>query len=107
MARPRPDARLPGIERTRQQVLSHPLARGISPDEVRDFLAKVPHNRFPRVAYGKRGTAPCIQPRGGFPAVEKQQRLTRQLRDAGGGFIPRTVDSYTRHTHYGTSGQLL
>jgi len=57
MARPRPDARLPGIERTREQVLSHPLARGISPDEVRDFLAKVPRNRFPRVAYGKRGTA--------------------------------------------------
>ena len=93
MARPRPEARLSSIERTRQQILSHPLARGISPDEVRNFLAKVPRNRFPRVAYGKRGGAPCIQPRGGFPTFEAQHRLTRQLSDAGADFIPLTIDS--------------
>ena len=107
MARPRPEARLSSIERTRQQVLSHPLARGISPDEVRNFLAKVPRNRFPRVAYGKRGGAPCIQPRGGFPTFEAQHRLTRQLSDAGADFIPLTIDSYTRHNQYDTATQLL
>ncbi len=107
MARPRAEARLAGIERTRQQVLSHPLARGISPDEVRDFLAKVPRNRFPNVAYGGRGAAPCIQPRGGFPLFEAQYRLTRQLSDAGADFIPLTIDSYTRHNQYDTATQLL
>jgi methylaspartate mutase epsilon subunit len=107
MARPRPEARLASIERIRQQVLSHPLARGISPDEVRGFLRKVPRNRFPRVAYGARGPAPCIQPRGGFPTFDKQQRLTRQLSDAGADFIPLTIDSYTRHNQYETATQLL
>ena len=107
MARPRLDAALTGIERTRKQVLSHPLARGISPDEVKDFLAKVPRNRFPRVAYDQRGAAPCIQPRGGVPLFEAQQRLTRQLSAAGADFIPLTIDSCTRHNEYETATQLL
>ena len=107
MARPRLDATLPGVERIRQQVLSHPLARGISPDEVREFLAKVPRNRFPSVAYARRGSAPCIQPRGGVPLFEAQQRLTRQLSDAGADFIPLTIDSYTHHNQYETTTQLL
>ena len=107
MARPRLDAALTGIERTRRQVLSHPLARGISPDEVKDFLAKVPRNRFPRVAYDQRGAAPCIQPRGGVPLFEAQQRLTRQLSAAGADFIPLTIDSCTRHNEYETATQLL
>src|SRR4051812_42045280 len=97
MARPKSNGILSSIERTRQQVLSHPLARGISPEEVQDFLAKVPRNRFPKVAYSARGGMPCIQPRGGVPSFEAQQRLTRQLSDAGADFIPLTVDSYTRH----------
>ena len=107
MARPRPEAALVGIETTRRQVLSHPLARGIAPDEVRDFIAKLPRNRFPQEAYARRGTTPCIQPRGGVPLFEAQHRLTRQLSEAGADFIPLTIDSYTRHNQYETATQLL
>lgn len=107
MARPRPDATLPGIERIRAQVISHPLARGLSPDEVREFLERLPNNRFPGVVYAARGTTPCIQPRGGFPQFESQLKLTRQLSQAGADFIPLTIDSYTRHNQYDTATQLL
>ncbi len=107
MATPRRDAKLSNIDRARQQVLSHPLARGISPVEVQDFLANVPRNRFPSVVYGKRGAAPCIQPRGGFPLFESQRRLTLQLSEAGADFIPLTIDSNTRQNQYETATQLL
>lgn len=107
MARPKPEARLARIDRSRQQVLAHPLARGIAVDEVRDFLARVPHNRFPSVAYAQRGAAPYIQPRGGVPLFEAQRRLTRRLSEAGADFIPLTIDSYTRHNQYETATQLL
>ncbi|MBK8689398.1 MAG: hypothetical protein IPN24_13530 [Betaproteobacteria bacterium] len=98
---------MPGIERIRAQVISHPLARGLSPDEVREFLERLPNNRFPGVVYAARGTTPCIQPRGGFPQFESQLKLTRQLSQAGADFIPLTIDSYTRHNQYDTATQLL
>lgn len=107
MARPSTDARLTGIERQRQQVLSHPLARGISPTEVTEYLRKVPRQRFPGVIYANRGPSPCLQPRGGFPLFEAQCQLTQQLSDAGADFIPLTIDSYTRHNQYETATQLL
>ena len=107
MARPNANAKLEGIERYRQQVIAHPLARGLSTDEVRDFIAKLPWQRFSRVAYDARGSGPCIQPRGGFPLFEAQYRLTRQLNEAGADFIPLTIDSYTRHNQYETATQLL
>ena len=107
MALPNTQARLTDIDKYRAQVLSHPLAQGISPDEVRDHLAQVPRQRFPRVAYANRGPDPCIQPRGGFPLFEAQQRLTQQLSAAGADFIPLTIDSYTRQNQYDTATQLL
>src|SRR5262245_3549118 len=107
MARPSAEAKLAGIERYRQQVLSHPLAQGISTDEVRDYLAKVPRRRFPRIAYASHDSTPCIQPRGGFPLFEAQYQLTRQLNEAGADFIPLTIDSYTRQNQYDTATQLL
>jgi methylaspartate mutase epsilon subunit len=107
MARPSAQARLTNIEKYRAQVLSHPLGRGIFPDEVRDHLAKVPRQRFPRVVYANRGPDPCIQPRGGFPLFEMQYQLTQQLSQAGADFIPLTIDSYTRHNEYDTATQLL
>ncbi len=107
MSRPRTNAKLAGIERYRQQVISHPLARGISPDDVRDYLANLPRKRFPRVAYGNRGGIPCVQPRGGVPLFEAQYQLTRQLSEAGADFIPLTIDSYTRQNQYETATQLL
>ncbi len=107
MSRPRTNAKLAGIERYRQQVISHPLARGISLDDVRDHLANLPRKRFPRVAYGNRGGIPCVQPRGGVPLFEAQYQLTRQLSEAGADFIPLTIDSYTRQNQYETATQLL
>ena len=107
MARPSTHAKLAGIERYRQQVISHPLARGISPDEIQQHLATLPQERFPRIAYSNRGQVPCIQPRGGFPLFEAQYRLTEQLSEAGADFIPLTIDSYTRQNQYDTATQLL
>lgn len=107
MARPGSRAQLRDVDRYRRQVLAHPLARGIDPDDVRAFLAQVPRRRFPRIAYGERGRLPCIQPRGGFPVFQSQYELTRALSDAGADFIPLTIDSYTRHNQYDTATQLL
>src|SRR5438094_2319590 len=107
MARPSAKARLQGIERYREQVLSQPLAKGISPDEVRDYLATLPPARYPQVAYAKPRSGPLIQPRGGFPLFEAQRRLTQELDAAGADFIPLTIDSYTRHNQYDTATQLL
>jgi methylaspartate mutase epsilon subunit len=107
MSRPNSNAALTGIDEYRKQVLSHPLARGISPMEVLGHLKTVPAERFPQIAYGQRGGIPCIQPRGGFPLFEAQCRLTQQLSEAGADFIPLTIDSYTRHNQYETATQLL
>ena len=107
MARPSPNAVLNGIDEHRKKVLSHPLARGLAPQDIHDHLSKVPKERFPRVAYAKRGKLPCIQPRGGFPLFDAQARLTQVLSNAGADFIPLTIDSYTRHNQYDTATQLL
>jgi len=107
MSLPSERSRLTDIEKYRGQVLSHPLARGIAPNEVREHLASVPRQRFPMVAYANRGPDPCIQPRGGFPLFEAQYQLTQQLSEAGADFIPLTIDSYTRQNEYDTATQLL
>lgn len=107
MALPSAQAQLTNIEKYRSQVLSHPLAGGVVPDEVRGHLASVPRRRFPRIAYADRGAQPYIQPRGGFPLFESQHELTQKLSRAGADFIPLTIDSYTRHNQYETATQLL
>src|SRR5437667_6841749 len=98
MARPSAKATLQGIERYREQVLSQPLAKGISPDEVRDYLATLPPDRYPQAAYSKPRSRPLIQPRGGFPLFEAQRRLTQELDAAGADFIPLPTDRSTLHT---------
>jgi len=108
MARPSPEARLRGIERQREQVLSHPLARGLRTDEVARHLAGLPKRRFPSIRYAERERGmPLLQPRGGTPIFEEQLRLTRMLSDAGADFVPLTIDSCTRHNQYDTASQLL
>jgi methylaspartate mutase epsilon subunit len=107
MACPSPSAHLRDIDAHRRQVLSQPEAKGLSADEAAEFLATVPRQRFPRVAYGSRGPAPLIQPRGGFPLFEAQRELTRLLHEAGADFIPLTVDSCTRQNEYDVAAQLL
>ena len=107
MARPSDRARIRHIDQQRAQVLSHPLARGLSPDEASRFLAGVPRRRFPSVVYAERGPLPLIQPRGGVPLFEDQLRLTQALSEAGADFLPLTIDSCTRHNQYDTAMQLL
>jgi methylaspartate mutase epsilon subunit len=108
MARPTLDARLRGIERQREQVLAHPLARGLDTDEVRRHLLAVPARRFPSIRYAERQRGvPMLQPRGGTPIFEDQLRLTQLLSNAGADFVPLTIDSCTRHNQYDTAGQLL
>lgn len=107
MARPSDRARIRHIDQQRAQVLSHPLARGLSPDEASRFLAGVPRRRFPSVVYAERGPLPLIQPRGGVPLFDDQLRLTQALSEAGADFLPLTIDSCTRHNQYDTAMQLL
>lgn len=107
MAHPSEKSRLNDLERHRRQVLAHPLARGLVPDEVATFLGTLPKQRFPANVYATRGRTPFIQPRGGFPTFEAQKSLTRALDEAGADFIPLTIDSCTRHNEYDTAGQLL
>lgn len=108
MSRPRPDARLRSVERQREQVLAHPMARGLDIAEVSRFLAALPSRRFPGVRYAERVRGmPMLQPRGGTPVFEEQLRLTRMLSDAGADFVPLTIDSCTRHNQYDTALQLL
>ena len=107
MARPGPDGKIDCIEEHRHQVISVPLAQGIDADEVRRHLAGLPADRYPTVAYARRGSYPLIQPRGGVPLFEAQRRLSHLLSDAGADFIPLTVDSYTRHNQYDIAAELL
>jgi methylaspartate mutase epsilon subunit len=107
MATPAVESRIDNLDRYRRQVLSHPLARGLTPEETEDYVAGLPKRRYPSVAYAERAGRPCVQPRGGFPLFEAQARLTRQLSEAGADFVPLTIDSYTRHNQYDTATQLL
>jgi methylaspartate mutase epsilon subunit len=107
MARPSGNARLHNIDAQRRQVLAHPLAHGVTHDEVASHLASVPLRRFPSVVYAGRGKLPLIQPRGGVPLFDAQLRLTKALSEAGADFIPLTIDSCTRHNQYDTAAQLL
>ncbi|HVO87244.1 MAG TPA: methylaspartate mutase subunit E [Casimicrobiaceae bacterium] len=107
MATPSASARLPNIDAQREQVLAHPLARGIDSADIVEFLAQLPRGRFPSAAYAERARVPLIQPRGGVPLFEEQLALTRALSEAGADFIPLTIDSCTRHNEYDTAAQLL
>lgn len=107
MARPRTNGQLRNIDQQRKQVLAHPLARGIDPDDIARYLRQVPPRRFPSVVYDTRGDIPLLQPRGGTPLFEEQLKLTRALSDAGADFVPLTIDSCTRHNEYETASQLL
>jgi methylaspartate mutase epsilon subunit len=108
MAKPSAEARLRSVDRQREQVLAHPLAKGLDKAEVRRFLDGLPARRFPSIRYAERTRGmPLLQPRGGTPVFEDQLRLTRVLSDAGADFVPLTIDSCTRHNQYETASQLL
>lgn len=107
MAKPSIDAKIQDIDSYRQQILSQPRAQGISTQEVHEFLASLPSSRFPQIAFNNHGSAPLIQPRGGFSTFEAQLELTKQLYAAGADFIPLTIDSCTRQNQYDTAANLL
>lgn len=108
MARPTPEARLRTVDRQRRQVLAHPLAQGVDPEEVSQHLSGLPARRFPSIRYAERERGmPMLQPRGGTPIFDEQLRLTRMLSDAGADFVPLTIDSCTRHNQYDTAAHLL
>ena len=108
MARPTPEACLRSVDRQREQVLAHPMARGLAPGEVAQHLASLPTRRFPSIRYAEREFGmPMLQPRGGTPVFEEQLYLTRLLSDAGADFVPLTIDSCTRQNQYDTAAQLL
>ncbi len=107
MAKPCSNAKLKDIDSYRQQILSQPLAQGISPQEVHNHLASLPRSRFPQTAFANRGSTPLTQPRGGFTTFEAQLKLTEQLYKAGADFIPLTIDSCTRQNQYDTAANLL
>lgn len=106
MSIPNPAAKINNINRYRDQVISSPLAQQLSPDEVTEYLAKLPKECFPTYAYNN-ASMPQVQPRGGFPTYDSQYKLTRLLHDAGADFIPLTIDSCTRQNQYETAQQLL
>ncbi len=107
MAFPSSQAKIESVEAHRGLVLSHPLAQAIDVEEVRSFLSDMPHARFASLAFQNRLSSPYIQPRGGFPRIDDQRRLTEMLSEAGADFIPLTIDSYTRHNQYETAAELL
>ncbi len=107
MATPSANAKNQGFERHRKQVLGQPLAQGIEPGEVAEFLSTLSLRKFPAVAYSQRGDDPFVQPRGGFPLFDQQRQLSVLLSEAGADFIPLTIDSYTRQNEHDTATQLL
>lgn len=107
MAIPNSSASLLRINKYREQVIAHPLARGLNTEEVKRHLSTLDPTRFPNIKYAQRESEPYLQPRGGFPRFESQYQLTKQLDIAGADFIPLTIDSCTRHNDYDTAEQLL
>ena len=107
MAAPNSDARIIGIKKLREQVLSQPVSDGIDIAEVAEYLGSLPLNRFASGVLQTRSDTPYIQPRGGVPLFESQRKLSLLLSEAGADFIPLTIDSYTRQNEYATAKELL
>lgn len=104
-----PSARnvLDGFEDQRKQVLAQPWNRGIDVAEVAEYLANLSDSRVASIQYQSDHPYPLLQPRGGFPTLDKQKALSEALADAGADFIPLTIDSHTRHNEYDLANQLL
>ncbi len=107
MAEPSVNNNQEAFERQREHILSQPYLDGIDTEEVKQFLAGLPENRFASKLFSRQHDLPYIQPRGGFSTYEKQLELTQTLDTAGADFIPLTIDSYTRHKDHDRAQILL
>ena len=79
----------------------------LDPADGPAFVAGLAPARFASLAYRDRGDRPYVQPRGGFPGLDRQRALTEALSAAGADFLPLTIDSHTRHNDYAAAAQRL
>ncbi len=107
MAQPHPRHRIEDLTALRAQQLVHPSLEGLDDDSCRCFLDGLSDDQFASVVYRRPRSRPLVQPRGGFPTLDKQRRLSLALREAGSDLIPLTIDSHTRHNDYGRAELLL
>jgi len=101
------DACLGNIDEERARLIETSGTKGLDPTTARLFLESLPRARFASHAYRVPRHHPYIQPRGGFPSLNKQRALTTALDEAEADFIPLTIDSHTRHNDYLTASRLL
>jgi len=107
MSGPDSDACLRDIDEERARLIDISGTDELDTSTARVYLASLPRDRFASRAYLARRDRPYIQPRGGFPGLDRQRALTMALCEAGADFIPLTIDSHTRHNDYSTASELL
>jgi methylaspartate mutase epsilon subunit len=107
MLDPYGDACLGDIDEERTRLIEASGTKGLGPASALQFLESLPRGRFASRAYRAPGHHPYIQPRGGFPGLDKQRALIVALDEAGADFLPLTIDSHTRHNDYATASELL
>jgi methylaspartate mutase epsilon subunit len=95
------------LDAARAGYIGHASLVGRTDDDVRAFLAGLSENRMAAKAYDQRRNSPLVQPRGGVPTFEKQQKLSSALAAAGADFLPLTIDSHTRLNDFERAALLL
>lgn len=107
MAPPSSKAGIGDLAQERARFLERSGVPELDPDTAAGVLRTLPRARFASLAFQRRHDLPYIQPRGGFPAADKQRALTVAFDEAGADFIPLTIDSHSRHNDYRTAADLL
>lgn len=104
---PSKDAQLDDLDAERSTLLELSGEVRLGTATAPEYLATLPASRFASVAYRSPCGRPYLQPRGGFPAFDRQRELTLALHEAGADFIPLTIDSHTRHNDYPAAARHL
>jgi len=107
MPGPDRDGCLGAIDDERARLIGASGSGELDVSTARLYLKSLPRHRFASHAYSVARDRPYIQPRGGFPGLDRQRALTVALSEAGADFIPLTIDSHTRHNDYSTASALL
>jgi methylaspartate mutase epsilon subunit len=107
MPGPDRDGCLGAIDDERARLIETSGSGELDASTARLYLKSLPRQRFASHAYLAARDRPYIQPRGGFPDLDRQRALTIALCEAGADFIPLTIDSHTRHNDYSTASALL
>ncbi len=106
MSGPDGRAHLADLTTERRQLL-RACGVDLDPGAAAEHLATVSRAKFASVAYARRPDRPYVQPRGGVPDHTRQRALVEALAEAGADFLPRTIDSHTRHNDHAAAGALL